>query len=439
MKLTDRQILSAKCPPNLNQFDLRDDQVRGLVVRVYTSGVKTWGVFYRRKEDNKRRWLKLGLYPGLSLKAARKLAEIELGRIAAGEDPQAEREETRARGGVETVADLSREYLDLYAKYKRPASYTMDRWQLDTYVLPRWGKRPVGEVTKRDVVALLEDVASGKLAPRGRPTKVAPRSLRALLSKLFNWSVDQGLLAGNPASGVKLPASVREHLKKGGRDRVLSETEIRALWEDLDRMEVDGRTEGMGLVTAAAFRLMLLTAQRSGEVFSMRWRDIDNGWWVIPAEVAKNGEANRVYLSPQAQAILSKLKAETGGSEWVFASGRRAGRHLTTVKTANQGILRRQGMKPWTPHDLRRTAASRMSEAGVPRIVLQAILNHRDRSVTAIYDRYAQDREKREALCAWGRRVEEIVGGGSEETSPTSLVPWSGQPHPLPRAASNAV
>jgi integrase len=122
-------------------------------------------------------------------------------------------------------------------------------------------------------------------------------------------------------------------------------------------------------------------------------------------------------LSPQAQAILRKLKAETGSSEWVFESGRKAGHHLTTLKTANQGILRRQGMKHWTPHDLRRTAASRMSEAGVSRIVLQAILNHKDRSVTAIYDRHAYHREKRDALCAWGRRVEEIASGGPQAST----------------------
>ncbi len=412
MKLTDRGVYCAKCPSNLNQYDFRDDQVRGLVLRVYSRGAKSWFVFYRRRQDNRRRIVKLGAYPGLSLKQARDRAEIELGRIAAGEDPQAQREETRARSGTDTMAEIAEDYLERYAKHKRPASYAMDLWQVKTYVLPRWGKRPVGEVTKRDVQALLEEVASGKLAPRGRPTKVAPRSLRALLSKLFNWAVDEDLLAGNPASGVKLPVSVREHLKKGGRDRVLSESEIRALWEDLDRMEADPRTKGLGLVTSAAFRLMLLTAQRSGEVLSMRWRDIEDGeWWVVPAEVAKNGEANRVYLSPQVRAILHKLKAKTGSSEWVFASGRRAGRHLTTVKTANQGILRRQDMKHWTPHDLRRTAASRMSEAGVSRLVLQAILNHKDRSVTAVYDRYGQDREKREALCAWGRRVEEIASG----------------------------
>jgi integrase len=413
MKLTDRHIYCAKCPEGLNQADLRDDQVRGLFLRVYTSGVKTWGVFYRRKEDNRRRWLKLGAYPGLTLKQARDLAEIELGKVACGADPQAARVEVRSRPGTESFAEVAAEYLERHAKaHKRPAGYRMDRWQLEAYVLRRWGRRLMTELTKRDVQDLLEDLAAGKLAARRKPTKAAPRNLKALLSKLFDWAADKGYLAGNPAAGVKLPATVQEHFRQGGRDRVLTDEEIRTLWRALDRLEADARNRAFGAATAAAFRLVLLTAQRPGEVLSMRWRDIEDGeWWVVPAEVAKNGEANRVYLSPQAREILQGLKPVNGSSEWVLDSGRKPGHHLTTVKTAQQAILRRNGMRHWTPHDLRRSAASKLRAMGVSRLVVQAILNHKDRSVTAVYDRYGHDVEKREALCAWGRRVEEIVRG----------------------------
>jgi integrase len=194
----------------------------------------------------------------------------------------------------------------------------------------------------------------------------------------------------------------------------LSDEEIAMLWEALDTLEATARARKQAPVSAAAFRLILLTAQRPGEVFRMRWRDIEDGaWWVIPAEVAKNGEANRVYLSPQARAILDDLRDETGDSEWVLESPRRPGTHLTTVKTAMQGILSRTGMRPWTPHDLRRTAASKISAMGISRRVVQAILNHKDRSVTAVYDRYGLDPEKQAALTEWGRRFETIAGEDS--------------------------
>jgi hypothetical protein len=129
MTLTDRHIRSAQVRPGLNQIDLRDDQVRGLSLRVYRSGARTWMLHYRRQEDNRRRFLKLGAYPGVSLKQARQLAEVEVGRIAAGEDPQAERVERREVSTAETVAQLAELYLASYAKaHKRPKSYAMDRW-----------------------------------------------------------------------------------------------------------------------------------------------------------------------------------------------------------------------------------------------------------------------------------------------------------------------
>jgi len=326
MTLTDRQIARPRSRLGSTRPTSGTDQMRGLVLRVYKRGARTWMLHYRRQEDNRRRFLKLGAYPGVSLKQARQLAEVEVGRIAAGDDPQGDRVERRTASSAATVAELAEQYLAGYSKLKRPKGYAMDRWQLDAYVLPRWGERPVDQVTKGDVHELLEDLAEGKLAARGKPTKVAPRNLKALLSKLFDWAADRGILAGNPAAGVKLPDRVREHLKRGGKDRVLSDEEIGVLWTELEELEADARRRKLAPVSAAAFRLILLTAQRPGEVFSMRWRDIEDGaCWVVPAEVAKNGEANRVYLSPQARAVLDDLRLHTGGSEWVLESPRKPG------------------------------------------------------------------------------------------------------------------
>jgi integrase len=429
MGLTDREIRSARVPAGLNQRELRDQRVQGLVCRVYKTGVRVWFLHYRRREDNRRRHLKLGAYPGLGLKQARDLAELELGKIAAGEDPQAEREIARERSGAETVEALAERYLEEYSKiHKRPKSHALDRWQVDTYVVPQWGERPVDEITKQDVRELLQELADGTLAARGKPTLTAPRNLRALLSKMFDWAADQGLVTGNPATGVKLPIGVREHLKKGGRDRVLSDEEILTLWGALDELETTAPRQEEAPVSASAFRLILLTAQRPGEVFAMRWDEIEDGsWWVIPAEVAKNGESNRVPLSPQVREILDRLRPATGASGWVFESPYKKGHHLLTLKTANYAIVERTGMRPWTPHDLRRTAASKMRALGVERRTVQAILNHKDSDVTAVYDRYGMDPEKQQALALWGQRVEVLVGGGPAGTVVPFSVPHLGR------------
>jgi len=243
--LTDRAIRVAKCPEGLNQHDLPDGKIRGLTLRVYASGSKAWALHYRRREDNRRRRLALGTYPGVSLKHARELAIGALGQIAAGEDPQGEREEVRARGGRDSVAEVAADYLERYSKpNKRAAGYAMDVWQLETYVLPRWGTRGIAEISKRDVKRLLEDLAAGTIAAGGEPTKVAPRNLRAVLSKLFEWATDQEIIPANPAAGVKLPAQVRQHLKKGGRDRLLADEEIRSVWGQLQRLEDDAAVKG---------------------------------------------------------------------------------------------------------------------------------------------------------------------------------------------------
>ncbi len=119
-----------------------------------------------------------------------------------------------------------------------------------------------------------------------------------------------------------------------------------------------------------------------------------------------------VPLSPVAMEILEIIHAEAGESEWLFPS-RRTGRPITD-EAVNHALLKSVrviGMNNVTPHDLRRTAASHMTELGIPRLVVSKILNHADPSITGVYDRYQYGPEKRSALEAWGRRLQEIIEG----------------------------
>jgi integrase len=185
---------------------------------------------------------------------------------------------------------------------------------------------------------------------------------------------------------------------------VLSADEIRGLWHGLEAEPAQ---------LASAVRLMLLTGQRRGEVLAMRWEHVNEDagawWWTIPAERAKNGLSHRVPLSPQAVTLVEGLRPSSADQPWVFA-GRKHGQHVTNVERAIDRARARQGLTHFTPHDLRRTAASLMTSLGIPRLTVKKILNHADRDVTAIYDRHSYDSEKRVALEAWGRRVAEIVG-----------------------------
>jgi integrase len=196
------------------------------------------------------------------------------------------------------------------------------------------------------------------------------------------------------------------------RDRVLSEDEIRALWNALDAEP--GKLAG-------ALKLLLLTAQRKGEVLRMRWQDVDASWWTIPAEFAKNRLAHRVPLSPQAIAVLNTLRTNTS-EPWVFP-GRNHGvsKPLSNIERTLRRARARSKVGNCTPHDFRRTAASLMTGMGVSRLTVKKLLNHVDSEITAVYDRHSYDPEKRLALEAWGRRVEEIVTSTNRKGEVVSL------------------
>ena len=146
----------------------------------------------------------------------------------------------------------------------------------------------------------------------------------------------------------------------------------------------------------------MITAQRGKEVLSLRRSDLDGGWWTIPADVAKNRLPHRVWLSPLALKVLAKIPKDdpTG---YVFA-GVRGPRH-------RRGALDGLGIEDVRPHDFRRSAASMMASAGVPRLTISKILNHVETGITAVYDRHSYDAEKKAALVWWGAKLEAIIKG----------------------------
>jgi integrase len=210
---------------------------------------------------------------------------------------------------------------------------------LEKDVLPRFGRRKAKDITRRDIIAPLDDIVA-----RGAPIQ-ANRTLK-IVRKLFNWALGRDLLDANPCYRIPKPSNEKRS------DRVLTEEEMRVVWAAL---------EGEAPLTAAAFKLRLLTAQRGAEVLAMRWDQISIGWWTIPAEVAKNGLAHRVPLSRQALALLEEIRPLSDGSEWVFPAARGEG-HRVAIHKAHNRIRRRSGV--WfVPRDLRRTAATHMTRA----------------------------------------------------------------------------
>lgn len=204
----------------------------------------------------------------------------------------------------------------------------------------------------------------------------------------------------NPCEKIKRLA------EENKRDRALSESEIKSVWAALDNFDYR---------MATLIKLLLLTAQRSGEVASMRWTDVDRAnsdcwWWTIPQEVAKNKQSHRVPLVFPCIELLARMWPYSGDSEWVFPSPRDDANHVSWMRKAAKRLRDESGVD-FTLHDLRRTAVSHMGGLEIPYIVLSRLLNHADPGgATPVYVRHGYDNGKREAMVVWARRIYEIIG-----------------------------
>lgn len=390
--------------------EIPDGHMPGLYFVVQPSGAVSWAVRYRHRGRSRK--LTLGAYPALRLSEARDRAGEALRAVAQGRDPQSEkREMSRQRREGPPAGDLMPDVLELFlARHVRPNNRTAPEVErmLKRDVAPSWAERSIREITRRDVVELLD--AIGERAP------IMANRVHTNLRKCFAWCVERGVLSSNPMVGLKRPA-IEE-----SRDRILTDAEICLFWR---------ATSGLGFPFGPMFRLLLVTGQRRDEVRNIKRSEIDfrNETWTIPKERVKNGRAQEVPLSSLAMDVISEIPIlESNGSLLFSTTGRSAPTGYSNAKervdAAMLGLVKEaaliEGQDPrelqipnWRLHDLRRTAASGMARLGQPIHVVEAVLNHKSgtiRGVAAVYNRYSYADEKRSALKAWSSSLLGLLG-----------------------------
>ncbi|MBI4560376.1 MAG: tyrosine-type recombinase/integrase [Candidatus Hydrogenedentes bacterium] len=386
LKLTDKAIQALK--PRAERYEIVDPDFIGgsFAVRVTPNGAKSFSLRYRNTQGQMHR-VTLGDYPVLSLADARARGRALCGQVQQGRDPVAERKAQRL---AETFEELFKVYLERHAKANK-RSWEEDQRKGERDILPYLGAKKAKDITRADIIEVVDRVVD-------RGSGVCANRVRSLLSKVFAFGISRGLVEHNPARDVPKPT------KETARSRVLTQDELRAVWQAICKEAP---------LTAATFKLRLITGQRGVEVASMRWREIEAGTWTIPAEISKNGMAHKVPLTFMALDVLREIEGISGNSEWVFPSPTGCG-HFGTLNKARERIQKWSGLKNFTPHDLRRCCATYMATAGVPRLVIAKVLNHSERGITAIYDRSGYEREKREALELWAKTLQGILDGGKE-------------------------
>ena len=385
----------------------------GFTIIVRPTGSKTW--LYLYAIDSKRRKMNLGCYPEVTLETARGKFEDARRKVKNGVDPLAEIEEIKQeRRQAPTVADLITEYIEKHAKPTK-RSWSEDERILNKDALETWGKRKAKDIKKRDVVLLLEAIVE-----RGSPGSA--NSNFKIIRKMFRFAVQRDILEHSPCDGVVMPAP----LNRG--DRVLTEKEIKTLWHALPSCPISEEI-------VRAIKIILLTGQRPGEVIGMHSNEIDDRWWTIPSERAKNGSAHRVYL---ADTVL-ELIGDTTGKGFIFQAPRAEIDQPVRRLSISQAVARslaapvkiqgkqafdgqgqpltenKIGVADFVPHDLRRSAATFMSQLGELDEVIDAVLNHTKQGIIRTYNLNRYDREKQKALESWERKLQAIIAGKSAD------------------------
>jgi len=382
MRLNEQSIKALKAPEK-GCYLMRDEDQRGFALRVTANDARAFVLAYCI--DGRERRVNIGRWPDWSTTAARERAKELRRMIDKGEDPL---EQKRIRRAVPTIAEMAAEYIERHTT--KIKSGKILREYINRDVLPKWGDRKASDITKRDVIELVERKAAD--------TPIAGNMLLGVINGLFNWAIEAEVFKDgrNPAYKVKRPAA------KLSRDRWLTEEEIRQFWTKLD-------TAAMAPESRTALKLILITAQRSGEVLSAEWSELDleTAWWRIPAEKAKNKLQHSVPLSSLGLEEIATLKP----GRWLIPSSIGSG-HMTVAGLSNAVSVNQKhfGLPRFTPHDLRRTAATQMTKAGVPQAIVGKLLNHVEKGVTRVYDRHGYDPEKKAALEKWARELRRILG-----------------------------
>jgi integrase len=355
-RMTNISITALK--PQAKRYEVSDPQQRGLRITVHPGGTKTFIVRYRYGGKSK----KLTLASGITLEQARKLAGDAMFEVARGNDPAQQKAAAKAAAQSDTVRGVCEEFLTREGGKMRSA----DKYRriLQRLVYPEVGTKPIGHVRRRDVVRLLD-----KIEDENGPAQAT--IVLAIVRRTFAWHAARSDDFNSPIVRGMSRTRASDHRRK----RILHDDEIRCVW-----------------VTASAtpgpfgyyVKFLLLTACRREEAAAMHWSEISDVVWTLPASRNKVKQDLSRPLSIAALDVLSAVP-RIHGSDFVFSGdGGRLG-----------GIGRRKiefdaacGVSDWVLHDLRRTARSLMSRAGVPSEHAERCLGHLQPSIQQTYDRH---------------------------------------------------
>lgn len=387
-KLTHKLIDSLSHDPASKSavLEVSDGEVPGLKLAVTKAGHKMW--WFRFRIHSTKKMVKLGSYPALSLAESRQLALELKNQIHRGIDPTVQQQQQ----SVPTVSEFAlQEYLPWAKLNKR--SWMDDESRLRREVTDLIGQKPLHEVTTRDVMQVHSFVYQHHSAA------TANRYL-SLLSKLFSLAIQWGHIERNPARGIQ------KYREAGPRHRWLSGDELKQFLVALDAEP--------NRITSYALKLLLQTGVRKMELLSLCWADVDLQNRSFRLQRTKSGKSRVVVLNSMAYELMTQLHSnKEEGCPWVFPARTGTG-HLVDLRKPLQRAMDRANLQDLRPHDLRRSYASLLANAGVDIYQIKDLLGHSSVAVTQQSYAHLQQSTLRTATEVVARTLEETLRGTTE-------------------------
>jgi integrase len=357
-----------------------DTTQSGFGLMVTAAGHRSFVVQYRADRTSRRMHLK----PGLGLADARREAKAILGRVAKGGDPLSDK-----RKAAQASANSLRAVVEAFLHREGPKLRSADerRKTFERLVYPKIGAAQIDAIRRSDIVRLLDGIED-KSGPR------MAHVVLAYISRVFNWHAGRHDDFRSPL----VRGMGRVNAQERARSRVLSDAELRAVWTT---------AEASGKLFDRYVQFVLLTAARRNEAANMTRDELEGADWLIPASRMKSKQDHLVPLSQKALETLAKLPTIGRPDGFVFTNnGRRPFRGFVAFKA---DLQRRSGTGGWTLHDLRRTARTLMTRAGVPADHAERCLAHVIGGIRGTYDRHSYRDEKARAFEALAGLIERIV------------------------------
>jgi integrase len=395
--LTDKLLraLSAKGEPH---EPIWDQTIRGFGIRIGDhGGVSFFAMSRPRGHGRNPIRLTIGRFPTLTLAEARERARSLLRELHDGIDPrlrEAERIRAEAAKRANTFGAVAEEFLRRHVAQKRTARAIELRIRRE--LIARWSDRPITEISRADVVRLVDEIVD-----RGHPE--ATRQTFTYGRRLFSWALARDIygLGHSPFDRLNTRDLIGE---KKPRQRLLSPLELALIWRaSPEDLHPDG----------PYVRLLLLLGVRRTELARARWAefDLDEALWTIPPGRMKSDEPHVVALAPPALEILNALPRS---SNFVFTA--RGDKPLNNFGELKQRLDLRinalngdKPIEPFTFHDCRRTFRTGLSSLAIAPHVAEMCIAHRQPALHRTYDLHRFNAERRHAFNVWATYLTGVV------------------------------